>query len=504
MLVSCNTFRHPALVAKMAATIDHISNGRVEVGLGAAGTCPSTPCTASTSRRRGAGRSRFREAVEIVDSLLRNEVTTYAGHATTSFERGAVPPPADPAPAPAADPRGARPEDAADRGPVRRRLELVRHGRRDAPAQRRPGRAVRRHRPRPDRRSGAVLYGWAALMPADPWQSLDAFADMVGRYREAGVNEFIIDQPAAEQLPMAERIARELLPKLRAPADRRALARSGLADRRIHGSGSEPERTARPSREPRSCGASRGGRWRWPRSRHRSRVNGLSGTSAVPVEMIAPSGKSSSRYRYSTSSSRRPLQTAGAGLALPDHFAVTLDRHPDRQVVRIGDFPGRGDARPNRAGAGVQLRLGQVERVLALDAPRADVVPDACSRRSRRGRSPRSASSGTGTSQVESRRTTTVPSGPTTRRAVAFRKISGRSAVHLRVHVGRAALLHPGLFGPLVGHARRPDLGQAINWRQEHRVALRRPLIATVRSTTARNSASGQSQKLWQRSRPAA
>src|SRR5436853_5218331 len=35
VLVSCNTFRHPALVAKMAATIDHISGGRVDVGLGA-------------------------------------------------------------------------------------------------------------------------------------------------------------------------------------------------------------------------------------------------------------------------------------------------------------------------------------------------------------------------------------------------------------------------------------------------------------------------------------
>ena len=53
-------------------------------------------------------------------------------------------------------------------------------------------------------------------LPADPWQSLDAFSDMVGQYQEAGVNEFIIDQPGAEQLPMAERIATELLPKLRA------------------------------------------------------------------------------------------------------------------------------------------------------------------------------------------------------------------------------------------------------------------------------------------------
>jgi F420-dependent oxidoreductase-like protein len=34
-LVSANTFRHPALLAKMAATIDHISGGRAVVGLGA-------------------------------------------------------------------------------------------------------------------------------------------------------------------------------------------------------------------------------------------------------------------------------------------------------------------------------------------------------------------------------------------------------------------------------------------------------------------------------------
>ena len=49
LLVGANTFRNPGLVAKMMTTIDHISGGRAILGIGGAGSRPSTRPMASTS-----------------------------------------------------------------------------------------------------------------------------------------------------------------------------------------------------------------------------------------------------------------------------------------------------------------------------------------------------------------------------------------------------------------------------------------------------------------------
>jgi alkanesulfonate monooxygenase SsuD/methylene tetrahydromethanopterin reductase-like flavin-dependent oxidoreductase (luciferase family) len=160
--------------------------------------------------------SRFREAVEIVDSLLRNETTTYAGEHYQLQDALFRPQPLQ------------RPRPPLTLGAHGRRMMKIVAQYADACNSFGTVEEMRQRNAILDEQCAAVgrdpadiwrgLYGWAALMPSDPWQSVDAFADMVGRYREAGVNEFIIDQPAAAQLSMAERIATDLLPQLRATA----------------------------------------------------------------------------------------------------------------------------------------------------------------------------------------------------------------------------------------------------------------------------------------------
>lgn len=68
-LVSCSSFRQPALLAKMADTIDEISGGRLIVGLGAGWHEPEYRAFGFPYDHRV---SRFEEALAIISGLLRD------------------------------------------------------------------------------------------------------------------------------------------------------------------------------------------------------------------------------------------------------------------------------------------------------------------------------------------------------------------------------------------------------------------------------------------------
>jgi probable F420-dependent oxidoreductase len=75
----CNDFRHPALLAKMAATVDLLSGGRLDVGLGAGWYEPEYQRSGITLERPGVRIERLGEAVEIVTRLLDGEDLIFNG-----------------------------------------------------------------------------------------------------------------------------------------------------------------------------------------------------------------------------------------------------------------------------------------------------------------------------------------------------------------------------------------------------------------------------------------
>lgn len=213
VLVSCNTFRHPYLLAKEAATVDHISGGRLEFGLGAGWYEPEQRMLGADLPEPAELVGRFKEAVEICDQLFRSEVTSYQGRFYQLRDAAFRPLPVQ---------RPRPPFTLGAHGP--RMLGIVaRHA--DAWNSHGTVDEIRQRNSILDDKCAAIgrdpgeirrsLYYWVPRSDADPWSSVDAFEDVVSRYREAGIDEFILDHPRDEQLDVLDRVASEVLPRLR-------------------------------------------------------------------------------------------------------------------------------------------------------------------------------------------------------------------------------------------------------------------------------------------------
>jgi alkanesulfonate monooxygenase SsuD/methylene tetrahydromethanopterin reductase-like flavin-dependent oxidoreductase (luciferase family) len=89
ILVMCTAFRNPALLAKMAGTLDHISGGRLILGLGCGWHDPEFEAFGYPLDHRV---GRFEEALMVIRSLIRDGRTDFDGRWVQARNALLVPP----------------------------------------------------------------------------------------------------------------------------------------------------------------------------------------------------------------------------------------------------------------------------------------------------------------------------------------------------------------------------------------------------------------------------
>jgi probable F420-dependent oxidoreductase len=92
-LVLCNDYRHPVLLAKEVATLDLVSGGRFELGLGAGFSRPEYEAAGLPYDPPGVRVSRLAEALQVVKGVFGTAPFTFAGHFYTVTNLEAFPKP---------------------------------------------------------------------------------------------------------------------------------------------------------------------------------------------------------------------------------------------------------------------------------------------------------------------------------------------------------------------------------------------------------------------------
>lgn len=233
-LVTPTVFRHPALLAQSVTTVDHISGGRLELGLGAGGAPADAAAVGVGERPPAELLARLEQQLVMLDRLLRGErIDSDEGHYPA---RGAV------VEAPLQKPRP--PFVVAGNGP--RALKIVaRHadtwntlggqpmrGTGAAPFTLAEAAAVTKAQNAGlDRACAEAGRDPASLrrqllayrIDPPPFASADRFEEVVATYRDAGIQDFVFYWPAhprsfaadPDREATMERVARDVLPRLR-------------------------------------------------------------------------------------------------------------------------------------------------------------------------------------------------------------------------------------------------------------------------------------------------
>lgn len=226
-LISPIPFHNPAFLARRALTVDHISSGRLELGLGAGIPGEYDPSYSMAGIEDYSGRERverFKEGVIIIDMLLSQDVSTYQGNYYKVQD-------AVMQPRPFQKPRP--PITIGAIGPAMRRL-AARHAETwsftkslypftDDTLQyiRQTNRWMDDYCEKIGRDPASLRRSVLHFNPNPgmefPFESLGEFRDTIESVLEVGINEIILQYPTSRsELPLFEQIAMEVLPKLRA------------------------------------------------------------------------------------------------------------------------------------------------------------------------------------------------------------------------------------------------------------------------------------------------
>jgi alkanesulfonate monooxygenase SsuD/methylene tetrahydromethanopterin reductase-like flavin-dependent oxidoreductase (luciferase family) len=219
-LVSNPVLRPPALLAKEALTIDHLSEGRLELGIGT-GIEPLDHTTMGLDYWSPQERvARFSEYVEVVDGLLRGPSRAFAFEGRYYRTReAAMGPPSVQQPRPPITVGGQSPtvlRVAAERadcwntaGPLGVGMDEILETTRQQ-NERLDEMCVAFGRETTEVRRSLFMVG--AL---DAWASPDAVEQIVKRFGEIGIGEFVLFWPPDERLDLFEHVATEVIPALR-------------------------------------------------------------------------------------------------------------------------------------------------------------------------------------------------------------------------------------------------------------------------------------------------